>query len=122
VNFLNDLWCFRQIPSQTRLSFRYVPVLALIALICWIITRGVIAAIVTEGVLPHFNLLVAGDGQMQDVTEPVPRAPLQPVQHLSLPLWKFMAIAIQGLFGVICVVFVADMATGFVNHLRHFES
>jgi hypothetical protein len=42
-------------------------------------TLGVIAAIVIEGVLPHFNLHVRGDGLMQDVIEPVSRALPQPV-------------------------------------------
>jgi hypothetical protein len=44
------------------------------------ITLGVIAAIVIEGVLPYFNLLVTGYGLMQDVIESIPRVPTQPLQ------------------------------------------
>jgi hypothetical protein len=75
----------------------HVTVLPLIALMCWMITLGVIATMVIEGVLPHFNLLVTGDGLMQDMIELVPRAPPQPVQQLSLLIWKFLAIAVQRL-------------------------
>jgi hypothetical protein len=78
---------------------------------CWMITLGVIAAILIQGVLPLFNLefsvfniqysifnlLVTGDGLMQDVIERVPRAPAQPVQQPSLLLWKSLANAVQRL-------------------------
>jgi hypothetical protein len=37
-------------PSQSPTFFRLVPVLPLIALMCWMITLGAITAIVTEGV------------------------------------------------------------------------
>jgi hypothetical protein len=47
---------------------------------------GVIAAIVIKGVLPYFDALAKGDGLMHELTEPVPRAPLQPVQQRSLLL------------------------------------
>jgi hypothetical protein len=40
------------------LVFRHVSVLPLIALIFWMIAVEVIAAVVTEGLLPYFNLLV----------------------------------------------------------------
>jgi hypothetical protein len=43
----------------------------MLTLMCWMIIPEVIAAIVIEGVLTHFNLLVTGDGLMQDVIEPV---------------------------------------------------
>jgi hypothetical protein len=39
----------------------------------------VVAAIVIEGVLPHFSLLVTGDRLTGDVIEPVPRALPEPV-------------------------------------------
>jgi hypothetical protein len=61
------------------------------------VTLGVFAAIMIEGVLPRFNFLVTGDGLMQDLIQPVPRAPPQPVQQLPLLLWKFLAIAVQRL-------------------------
>jgi hypothetical protein len=34
------------------------------ALICGMVTLGVVAAMVIQGVLPHFNLLVTGDRLM----------------------------------------------------------
>jgi hypothetical protein len=50
------------------------------------VALGVIAVIVIEYVLTHFNLLVASDQLMQNVIAPVPRAPPKPVQQLSLLL------------------------------------
>jgi hypothetical protein len=50
-------------------------VLPLITLMCWMIALEMIAAIVIEGVFPHFNVLVTSDGLKQDVMERVPRAP-----------------------------------------------
>jgi hypothetical protein len=85
----------------------------------WMIALGVIATVVIEGILQHFNLLVTGDGLMQNVIKPVPRPPPQPVQQLLLLLWKFAALAIERLFGVICVLFVPEIPAGFANHLRH---
>jgi hypothetical protein len=52
----------------------------------WMIALRVITGIVIEGVLPHFNLLVMGDGLTQDVIEPVPTARPESIQRLSLPL------------------------------------
>jgi hypothetical protein len=64
INSLDNYWSFRQMPSRPRLSVRDVPVLPLIALMCWMMTLGVVAAIVIEGVLPHFNFRVAWDRLM----------------------------------------------------------
>jgi hypothetical protein len=72
----------------------HVPVLLLMAVIYWMVTLGAVAAIVTQRVLPHFNLLVTGDRLMEDVIQPVPRAPPESVQELSLLLWKILTIAI----------------------------
>jgi hypothetical protein len=48
------------------------------------VTHGLIAAILTEAALADFNPLVRRDGIMQDVINPVPRAPPEPGQQLSL--------------------------------------
>jgi hypothetical protein len=54
---------------------------------------GVVAAIVIEDVLPHFDLLVTADRMMQSV--------VKPVQKLSLLLGKFFTIPVEHPFGVI---------------------
>jgi hypothetical protein len=46
----------------------------------------VIAAVVVDDLLPYFSLLVMGDSLIQDVVEPVPRAPPQPVHKLFFPV------------------------------------
>jgi hypothetical protein len=76
------------------MSFRHIWVLPLIAVICRMIALGVLAAMVIEGVLPHFGLLVRGDGLMQDVIEPVTRAPPQPMEQLSPFLSIFLVIGV----------------------------
>jgi hypothetical protein len=94
----------------------HVPVLPLIALIYGMVTLGMVAAIVTRRVLSHFNLLVTGDRLMEDVIQPVPRAPPEPVQELSLLLWKLLTIAVECLLGVICVIFMPDIPAEVANH------
>jgi hypothetical protein len=51
----------------------YVLVLLLTALMCWIIPHEVIATMVIDGILPHFNLLVMGNELKQDMIEAIPR-------------------------------------------------
>jgi hypothetical protein len=44
------------------------------------------------------------------------------MQQLPLILWKFLTVAVEGRFGVICLVFTPDISTAFEHHLCHFES
>jgi hypothetical protein len=60
----------------------------------WLLTFGVVTAIVIEGILPHFNLLDTGDKLMQALSERVPSALPEPVQQFLLLLWRFLTIAV----------------------------
>jgi hypothetical protein len=52
----------------------------------WMGRLGVVTAILIEGVLPHFNLLVTGHRLMWDVIKPVTRALPEPVEKQALSL------------------------------------
>jgi hypothetical protein len=66
----------------------------LIAPMCSVVTFGMVAAIVIEGLLSHFDLLVTRDRLLQDMIKPVPRAPSKPSLKLSLVPWKFFIILV----------------------------
>jgi hypothetical protein len=82
---------------------------------------GVVMAIMIEGVLTHFNLLVTGDELIQEVIKPVLRAPPELIQKLLLLSWKILTIAVEYPFGMICVIFMPDIPAGFVKHIYHFR-
>jgi hypothetical protein len=84
------------------------------------IAFGVIAIIVIKNILPYFDLFARGDRLIPGMIEPVPRVPPQPRHRPSFLLWELLARTVEGLSGVICLVFIPRIPARFPNHLRHF--
>jgi hypothetical protein len=104
ISSVNNVRSFYQTPPQTCLSVRHILVLPLMALIYRMIALRLSATIRIGGLLPRFDALAVGNGVMQDVIEPVPRAP-QPVQTTVFPPLDILGIGGKHFSVVMCMTF-----------------